>query len=175
MLITAPLIFLAISIPSADLPEAVGPIINFIMRKFEVIYSKEQIQQVLNHILEIANSSSIIFLHGEIGTGKTFLVSHLLKQLGVNETITSPTFSIFNEYQTDIGLIFHYDLYRIKKPEDLIFVDLEDSIESGIVIIEWPEMARQYGVIPTMEIFLSYGENSEKRMARIEVLQQKNS
>ncbi len=172
-----PFIFLAISIPSADLPEAVGPIINFIMQKFEVIYSKEQIQQVLNHILEIANSSSIIFpivfLHGEIGTGKTFLVSHLLKQLGVNETITSPTFSIFNEYQTDIGLIFHYDLYRIKKPEDLIFVDLEDNLETGIVIIEWPEMARQYGVIPTMEISLSYCENSEKRIARIEVFQQK--
>jgi len=175
MLITAPLIFLAISIPSADLPEAVGPIINFIMQKFEVIYSKEQIQQVLNHILEIANSSSIIFpiifLHGEIGTGKTFLVSHLLKQLGVNETITSPTFSIFNEYQADEGLIFHYDLYRIKKPEELIFVDLEDNIESGIVIIEWPEMARQYGVIPTMEIFLSYCENSNQRRAQIEVSQ----
>jgi tRNA A37 threonylcarbamoyladenosine biosynthesis protein TsaE len=54
-------------------------------------------------------------------------------------------------------------------------VDLEDNLESGIVIIEWPEMARQYGVVPTMEIFLSYAENSNQRRAQIEVLQQKKS
>ncbi len=169
MLIISPLIFLAISIAIADLPEAVGPIINFIMQSIEIVYSKEEIELVLKHILEIANSSStnfpIIFLHGEIGTGKTFLTSHLLQNLGVTEPITSPTFSIFNQYQSDIGLIFHYDLYRIKKPEELMFVDIEENIAMGMTLIEWPEMAREYGIIPTMEIFLSYCENSEQRTA----------
>ena len=137
------------------------------MQKFEVVYSKEEIAIVLKHILQSASHSSIIFLHGEIGTGKTFLVSHFLKQLGVNDAITSPTFNIFNEYQSNIGKIFHYDLYRIKKPEELMFIDLEDNISTGMTIIEWPEIARQYGVVPTMEIFLSYCENSEKRIANI--------
>lgn len=165
MLIISPLIFLAISIAIADLPEAVGPIINFIMQSIEIVYSKEEIELVLKHILESASNSSVIFLHGEIGTGKTFLTSHLLQNLGVTEPITSPTFSIFNQYQSDIGLIFHYDLYRIKKPEELMFVDIEENIAMGMTLIEWPEMAREYGIIPTMEIFLSYCENSEQRTA----------
>lgn len=124
---------------------------------------------MLNHILERASTSSIIFLYGEIGTGKTFLVSHLLKQLGVTETITSPTFSIFNEYQTDFGSIFHYDLYRIKKPEELMFVDLDDNIALGMTIIEWPELAIQYGIRPTMSISLSYSANQDERIAVVTI------
>jgi tRNA threonylcarbamoyladenosine biosynthesis protein TsaE len=157
--------FLAICIARLDLPEAVGPIISFIMQ--EVIYSKEEIGKIIDFISQKARNSFVLFLHGEIGTGKTFLVSHLLKHLGVTETVTSPTFSIFNEYQTPQFNIFHYDLYRIKKPEELMFVDIDENLENGILIIEWPEFARTYGIKPNMEISLFYTQNPETRKAEI--------
>lgn len=133
----------------------------------EIIYSKEEVGKVIELISKKASTSFIVFLHGEIGTGKTFLVSNLLSSLGVKETVTSPTFSIFNEYQVDGLSIFHYDLYRLKKPEELMFIDLDENLENGMLIIEWPELARTYGIIPSMEITLSYTQNEHTRKAII--------
>jgi tRNA threonylcarbamoyladenosine biosynthesis protein TsaE len=162
-----PFFFLAISIARLDFPEAVGPIINLTMKTLEVLYSKEETDNILKYILEKARSSFVVFLHGEIGTGKTFLVSKLLKAQGVTETITSPTFSIFNEYQAKNFIIYHYDLYRIKKPEELMFVDIDENLENGMLIIEWPSLAKEYGIAPDIEIFLSYTENPSQRKAKI--------
>lgn len=88
-----------------------------------------------------------------------------LKSLGIEETITSPTFSIFNEYKTNEICVFHYDLYRIKKPSELMFVDIEDNQEQGMLLIEWPQMAKDFGIIPTIEIYLETFE--EKRKAKV--------
>lgn len=160
-----PEILLAISIPSADLPEAVGPIIKCIMQ--ELIYSKEEVHKLISLTSQKASNSSVFFLHGEIGTGKTFLVREFLQSFGVKETITSPTFSIFNEYETPTISFFHYDLYRLKKASELMFVDIEENLNNGTLIIEWPELAREFGIVPTVEIFLSYTQNPNTRKATI--------
>jgi tRNA threonylcarbamoyladenosine biosynthesis protein TsaE len=131
----------------------------------EVIYSKEEIEKLIAPISQKASNSSVIFLHGEIGTGKTFFVQNFLKSLGINETITSPTFSIFNEYHTESLNVFHYDLYRIKNPSELMFVDIEENQEQGMLLIEWPQMAKEFGILPTIEIFLEVYKT--KRRAKI--------
>ncbi|MFT4967449.1 MAG: tRNA threonylcarbamoyladenosine biosynthesis protein TsaE [Candidatus Deianiraeaceae bacterium] len=133
----------------------------------EIIYSKNEINKVISFLLRKASNSVVVFLNGEIGTGKTFLVSHLLKNLGVTETITSPTYSIFNEYQTEEINIYHYDLYRIKKAEELMFIDIDENRDNGMLIIEWPQLAKEYGIQPDIEVTLSCTENFKSRKAQI--------
>lgn len=164
-----PFFLLAISIAIADLPDAVGPVITIM---FEIIYTKETTEGVYRYILENARRSSVIFLNGEIGTGKTFLIAEFLKSQGVTESVTSPTFAIFKEYfLPKLNLkIFHYDLYRIKNPTELMFLDIEDNIPEGMLIIEWPEMARIYGIEPNLEIALFYMAKSACRTAVVSII-----
>lgn len=138
------------------------------MQNIEIIYSKEEVEKIVYLISEKASTSFVVFLHGNLGTGKTFFTSKLLAYLGVNDAVTSPTFSIFNEYKTKSMLpVYHYDLYRLKKPKELIFVDIDENLENGMLIIEWPELAREYGITPNVEIFLSHIEDENKRYAKI--------
>lgn len=166
MLIIHPFFLLAISIPRLDFPDAVGPIINLTMQ--EIIYSRDEIHKLVQIISEKARTSFVVFLHGELGAGKTFFAQNLLQELGVKDTITSPTFSIFNEYQANDLDIFHYDLYRLKKPEELMFVDIDENVENGMVVIEWPELAREYGIHPNVEIKLFHVDDPSKRKAIIQ-------
>lgn len=135
----------------------------------EFTYKKEEVERVYQYILQKASVSCVVFLHGEIGSGKTFLVSEFLKSQGVTDSITSPTFSIFNEYfLPKLNLkVFHYDLYRIKKPAELIYIDLEENIQEGMLVIEWPEIAREFGIKPTLEISLNYTECEYLRLVKI--------
>jgi tRNA threonylcarbamoyladenosine biosynthesis protein TsaE len=132
----------------------------------EFTYTKNQVSKVYQYILEKASVSSVIFLHGEIGTGKTFLVSEFLKSQGVEELITSPTFPIVKEYfLPKLKLkLFHYDLYRIKKPQELMYIDIDDNISDGMLLIEWPEIAREFGIKPTLEISIKYNSDDEERL-----------
>jgi tRNA threonylcarbamoyladenosine biosynthesis protein TsaE len=79
-----------------------------------------------------------------MGVGKTTLVKAICEELGVTETVTSPTFAIVNEYRSDTSgeLIYHFDLYRIKKLEEVYDMGYEDYFYSGaLCFIEWPELA----------------------------------
>lgn len=156
-----PFFLLAISIAIADFPDAVGPVIIIM---FKILYTKETVADVYKYILQNARRSSVVFLNGEVGTGKTFLVSQFLKSQGIDEPVTSPTFSIFKEYflpKLNIK-VFHYDLYRIKKPEELMFLDIEENLNEGMLIIEWPEAANLYGIKPSLEILLFYNDISTR-------------
>lgn len=78
---------------------------------------------------------------GDMGVGKTTLIKEICKQLGVKDVMSSPTFSIINEYSTQEGQkVFHFDFYRIKKEEEAIDIGTEDYFYSGnYCFIEWPE------------------------------------
>jgi tRNA threonylcarbamoyladenosine biosynthesis protein TsaE len=78
---------------------------------------------------------------GEMGAGKTTLIKAVCKQLGVVDEVSSPTFSLVNEYKTTIGkTIYHFDFYRIKNIEEVYDIGYEDYFFSGnICLIEWPE------------------------------------
>ena len=75
-----------------------------------------------------------------MGVGKTTLITSLAKRLGVTETVSSPTFSIVNEYRTVEGMvIYHFDLYRINQEEEVLDIGFEEYIDQGDwVFIEWP-------------------------------------
>lgn len=99
----------------------------------------KDLPQVAQLIAEELNQKIICF-QGDMGAGKTTFIKTLVKELGSNDDVTSPTFALVNEYQTqDDKKIFHFDFYRIEDEEEALDIGLEDYLESGdICLIEWP-------------------------------------
>jgi tRNA threonylcarbamoyladenosine biosynthesis protein TsaE len=110
---------------------------------------------------------SIIALQGELGTGKTTLAQAICRGVGIREDVTSPTFALVNEYQSNGSSLFHLDLYRLAGPEDLTNIAWDDIINSGsIVIVEWPERAGDRMPDEAMRIHLDYipGDDSRRTL-----------
>jgi len=83
-------------------------------------------------------------LYGELGAGKTTLVRAILAALGVSEHVPSPTFTLVQSYETARLTVRHYDLYRIRSSAELAELGLEEALDEGAVLIEWPERAGEF-------------------------------
>lgn len=105
----------------------------------EFNYLLKDIESVADAVLKHSTSKTLLF-YGEMGVGKTTLIKALSKQLGSSANVSSPTFSIVNEYETENGLIYHLDLYRIENEEEALNFGIEDYLCSDQwLFIEWPE------------------------------------
>lgn len=91
-------------------------------------------------------SLSVVAMEGEMGAGKTTLVRFICAALGVADEVSSPTFSLVNEYLTSAGeTLYHFDLYRLDSPEEALDFGIEEYLESGhLCLIEWPENLGNY-------------------------------
>lgn len=109
----------------------------------DVIFSLVEINEVAKLILEKMNNTGVLCLYGEMGAGKTTLVKAIAATLGVKDTVSSPTFSIINEYTLADGTpMYHLDLYRIKDEEEAIAAGVEHCLYSGaLCMVEWPQHA----------------------------------
>lgn len=103
-------------------------------------YSLNQLEDVSTYILK--NSESNVFLFfGEMGVGKTTLIKALVKALGSDDNVSSPTYSLVNEYLAENKSIYHFDFYRINSIEEVYDMGFEDYLsQDAIIIIEWPEL-----------------------------------
>ena len=109
---------------------------------YQVKFTLDEIEEIAKSLINEINDVNLILLKGELGSGKTTLIKSILKNLGVKENITSPTFSIVNQYLISNRLINHFDLYRIKSLTELDVIGFDEYLESGAVcFIEWPEIA----------------------------------
>lgn len=101
-------------------------------------------------------SGSIIYLHGELGAGKTTLVRGFLRELGYQGTVKSPTYTLIESYEFKDGLhIYHLDLYRLEKPSTLKDIGLSDYLNSdSICLIEWPEKAGKLLPVATLHCYI---------------------
>ena len=114
---------------------------------------------------EILNSldSRIILIYGEMGVGKTTLIRELVKELGYTRDISSPTFSIVNEYELLENLVYHFDFYRIESEEEIYDIGFEDYLQTGNwIFIEWPEKVKHFIHEQVNEIYL-FEEDNNKR------------
>lgn len=120
--------------------------------------------------LELAESlkpDSVIALIGDLGTGKTTLTKYIAKGLGIAETVTSPTFTIVEEYRSGRLPLFHFDFYRVKSCVDLIGTGAEEYFGAGgVCVIEWADRAAEILPDDTMCIFIEKGENEGERIYR---------
>ncbi len=102
----------------------------------------EELQKIAENIAQLLKKTPLALFYGKMGTGKTTLIKSIVTCLQSNDTVSSPTFSIVNEYFYPKGKIFHFDLYRIESEAELHAIGFEDYLFSGeICLIEWPEHA----------------------------------
>ena len=100
---------------------------------------QQDLKRVASEILSHDESKKIAF-YGDLGAGKTTLIKELSKLIGIDTIVSSPTFTILNEYHADDKIIFHYDFYRIKDPKEIYELGFEECFFSDkYVFIEWPE------------------------------------
>lgn len=107
----------------------------------EVIFSLQEINVVAEKVITAMGNKKVIALHGDMGAGKTTFTHAFCLALEVQDVVSSPTFSIINQYQTQTGtIVYHLDLYRLKDEEEAIAAGVEDCLYSGnICLVEWPE------------------------------------
>ena len=107
-------------------------------------YTLDTIHVVSDHIKDLINNYTIFLFEGDMGSGKTTLIKQILKDIGISENVKSPTFSLVNEYIENDLIIFHFDLYRINKENELDSIGFYEYLDSGkLCFIEWPNIAIQ--------------------------------
>ena len=100
----------------------------------------EDWQKVVDEILPQLQHN-ILLLKGNLGAGKTTFTQFLLKKLGSNDEVSSPTYAIVNEYHSPKGKIFHFDLYRMKNIDEVYDIGMEEYLDNAFLcIIEWPQI-----------------------------------
>lgn len=109
----------------------------------------------------------VLGLIGDLGTGKTTLTKYIAEGLGITETITSPTFTIVNEYHSGRLPLFHFDAYRLEAAGDAFEVGMEEYFDrGGISIIEWADMVAEILPEDAKLILMEYGEEEGERIYR---------
>ena len=128
-------------------------------------------QELAKEILKRKGEDAfVVFLDGELGTGKTTLVKEIIFALGVKEKVKSPTFTIIEPYELNNENIYHVDLYRIIDPSELEIIGLREYLNesNAIIFIEWPE--KSYGYLKKFDLKISLKHLSEnERKCRIEL------
>jgi tRNA threonylcarbamoyladenosine biosynthesis protein TsaE len=106
----------------------------------EINYQLEAIEMVAKQVINSLSNKTIL-LNGNMGVGKTTFIKAFVKALGSKDEVTSPTFSIVNEYELEHDKIYHFDLYRIHTIEEVYNFGIEDYLDSEHwILIEWPEL-----------------------------------
>lgn len=107
----------------------------------------------------------IVALIGDLGTGKTALTKYIAEGLGIQEVITSPTFTIVQEYRQGRLPLYHFDVYRIGDPEEMHELGYEEYFYGdGVCVIEWADLIEELLPEYTKTIRIEYGKNQEERI-----------
>ena len=127
-------------------------------------YSLKDIDKIARKLLEESQTKTILF-KGEMGSGKTTLISAMVKILGGKSKASSPTFSIVNEYKVKSDIVYHFDFYRIKNQIEALDIGIEDYFYSGNWnFVEWPEKIKSLIPNNTTTIKLSILSNQEREL-----------
>ena len=112
------------------------------------IKSQDELPEVAREIIDLLDGRSVVAFFGAMGAGKTTLIREIAALLGSEDTVTSPTFAIVNQYSAaDDARIFHFDFYRLEKPEEVFDIGYEEYFYSGdLCLVEWPEKVE--GLLP---------------------------
>lgn len=106
-----------------------------------LIENESKLKEAAQSLLKFAEGEKIFLFQGEMGAGKTSLIKSICLQLGMLENVSSPTYSLVNEYVYPHGKIFHFDFFRIKNESEAFDLGFEEYLSSGdYCFIEWPEM-----------------------------------
>jgi tRNA threonylcarbamoyl adenosine modification protein YjeE len=113
----------------------------------------------------------VVLLRGDLGAGKTTFARALLRVLGVGEYVPSPTFTLMQSYEGKEFPIYHFDLYRLKRPEEIEELGFDDACAEGLVLVEWPEKAEGY--MPQERVELRFGIDHDGRVVVLEFAEER--
>lgn len=121
-----------------------------------------QLREAADNLLSCFADSKIFAFYGEMGSGKTTFIREICKSLRTDDTVTSPTFAIVNEYHSFVnGPIYHFDFYRVKNLEEVFDLGYEDYFFSGhYCLIEWPEKIS--GILPDHFVEVTIKEDGQE-------------
>lgn len=130
------------------------------------IESLNTIDAAAIEFIRAMGDNTVFAFRGEMGAGKTTFIKAICENLGVSDTINSPTFAIVNEYRSDSGeLIYHFDFYRINKVEEAFDFGYEDYFYSGsLCFIEWPELIEDLLPNDTVNVYIKVQEDGSREV-----------
>jgi tRNA threonylcarbamoyladenosine biosynthesis protein TsaE len=121
-----------------------------------VLQNTEATEQFGAELYHSLPSKCLVFLHGELGAGKTTLVRGYLRAAGYTGTVKSPTYNLVEEYTIAGKIIYHFDLYRLNSPEELEWIGISDYFDQdSVCFIEWPDKGEDFLPIPDKVITLT--------------------
>jgi len=119
-----------------------------------VSHSEEETVKIARDLAENISKGDIIVLSGELGSGKTKFVEGFLSYFGLENEVSSPTFTILNEYTSEDTNIYHFDIYRLKDSDEFYNLGFFEYFDKGISLIEWGEMIEN--IIPKSYIKVTF-------------------
>ena len=127
------------------------------------IESLAQLDEVAQLIIDELQGRSVVLFRGGMGAGKTTLISRIVALLGADDTVTSPTFALVNQYEGLEHRIYHFDFYRINRIEEVFDFGYEEYFYSGdLCLVEWPEMIEALIPDDAMVVKIEVGDNDER-------------
>lgn len=133
-----------------------------------VIDSLSELDLVAEQIITSLDGRDVVLFRGGMGAGKTTLISRIVAMLGAEDTVTSPTFALVNQYEGDARRIYHFDFYRIERIEEVFDFGYEEYFYSGdLCLVEWPEKIEALIPDDAMVVRIEVGDD-EQRVFEIE-------
>ena len=136
------------------------------MTKKFVVNNINDLDSISSNIFKFTKNYKKFAFFGEMGVGKTTLIKYLLTNLGVNDNVTSPTFSIINEYVSDsLESIYHFDFYRIKNEKEAYDIGIDEYLSSNnYCFIEWPNNIESFIDDQFVYIYIDAIENNKRNI-----------
>lgn len=127
-------------------------------------YGLDQLDEIAQNIIKYSSLKTYLFF-GEMGVGKTTLIKALVKHLGSEDNVSSPTYSLVNEYLADDKPIYHFDFYRINSIEEVYDIGFEEYLAQDVhIIIEWPELIESLWPEHFVRVDLEMLENTKRKV-----------
>lgn len=133
-------------------------------------HSEQETEEFARQLAEDLRPGDILLLEGDLGAGKSTLARALIRYLSDEPglEVPSPTFTLVQTYETRRGIIWHYDLYRIKDPDEIWELGWEDALADGIVIVEWPERLRGLAIPKKpVKVRMTVIDHSSRKIERL--------
>lgn len=118
-------------------------------------------------VAALARPHDVITLTGALGAGKTAFARGFISARGGDGEVPSPTFTLVQIYETPDATIYHFDLYRLDRPDDAFEIGIEDAFADGISLIEWPERLGRYLPAERLDIALRQGTHETERLIEL--------
>ncbi len=130
------------------------------------IQDLKELPDAAKQLLEFSAGEKIFLFEGDMGAGKTTFIKAICEQLGIKDTIASPTYSLVNEYQSPEGRIFHFDFFRIKSETEAYDMGFEEYLYSGnYCFIEWPDKIEGLWPANYVEVIIDQDEGRERTIS----------